>query len=330
MGSLTAQDLEVEKSDTVEYCKTSLSGSPRPKFLEVSRTSSYFYNATASNYLDNSEEKKRVVSNDKIQAKLKFPLWMKPGFSVFGAVGYTTETFTFEKAGPSVKDQQTFLSNIDQQVLKGVSAKMYATKLFKSNKFLFARAGIKFQGDYHESNSRFNSYLNYEAGLMYGWKVSERFQMGAGVAVTNNFGRFSAYPIFAYQRNFKNGVAVEALLPAAIKVRYTTPDHKNNFQAAAEANGSNYRISKEGVLPGASGPIVWQNANVDLKLGYEREIHDWLWFNVEAGVRQNLRSRIRYQEAGGSEIIYNCDWDRSLVFQAGIFLVPPRKLLEKH
>lgn len=329
-GSLSAQSRKLDVADSLEFCKTSLPNSPRPKFLEVSRNSSYFYKASASNYLNNSEEKKKVISNDKFEAKLKFPLLMRPGFSVFGAVGYTTETYTFTKSKPVYKDQSTFLSNMDEQVLKGVAAKLYATKPFKSNKFLFARLGIKYQGDFHESDSRFNSYLNYEAGLMYGWKVSDNFQMGTGLAVTNNFGRFSVYPIFAYQRNFENGVALEALLPASIKVRYTTTDRKNNFYSAVEANGSNYRISKEGVLPGASGPIVWQNANVDFKIGYEREIHDWLWFNLEAGMRQNLRSRVRYQGTESSEIIFNCTWDRSMILQAGIFLVPPKRLLEKH
>ncbi|MFA0960858.1 DUF6268 family outer membrane beta-barrel protein [Roseivirga sp. BDSF3-8] len=318
-----------ENPDSLVYCKPGLANSPRPKFFELSRTSSYFHNARANNYLTESEERKRVVSNDRFEAKLKFPLWMHPGFNMFGGIGYSSETYSFAKSG-SQRGDSGFLSNIDEQTLKGVSAKIYATKPFKSNKFLFAKVGIKFQGDFHETHSPVNSYLNYDAGLLYGWKSSEDFVMGAGIAASNNFGRFSIYPIFVYQRNFTNRISLEALLPASIKVRYTTFDSRNIIYGVSEVNGSNYRINQPEILPGANGAIVWQNANVDVKLGYEREIHDWLWFTLEAGIRQNLRSRIRYPEADGQEVILDCNWDQSMVFKAGIFFVPPRKLLNRH
>ena len=65
----------------------------------------------------------------------------------------------------------------------------------------------------------------------------------------------------------------------------------------------------------------------------EREIHDWLWFGIEASYRQNLRFNLTNRPRARAEVIISNGLEGTPLVNAGIFVVPPwfsRIIIVKH
>jgi hypothetical protein len=62
---------------------------------------------------------------------------------------------------------------------------------------------------------------------------------------------------------------------------------------------------------------------------YEREIHDWLWFGLEGGIRHNLTFNVTDGPKANADVILKNKLSEAALINASIFIVPPKGLLRK-
>jgi hypothetical protein len=118
------------------------------------------------------------------------------------------------------------------------------------------------------------------------------------------------------------------MLPVSLKLRYTK-NEKNYLYGGFELSGASYRLNNEGTPFNDYNKLHLFRSELRYILNYEREIHDWLWFGIEGGYRQNLRFNLNNGPRGSSDVIINNKLSGSPMINASIFVVPPRFFLKK-
>ena len=93
--------------------------------------------------------------------------------------------------------------------------------------------------------------------------------------------------------------------------------------------GASYRLDNEGTVFSNYNKLHLFRSELRYTLNYEREIHDWLWFGIEAGYRQNLRFNLTNGPRGRADVIIRNTLRDAPVVNASIFVVPPRFFLKK-
>jgi hypothetical protein len=66
-----------------------------------------------------------------------------------------------------------------------------------------------------------------------------------------------------------------------------------------------------------------------LLLNYEREIYDFLWFGLEAGVRTPFNFSLAESIRTRRDPIIRNQLSSAMLFNASIFVVPPRAFCKK-
>ena len=94
---------------------------------------------------------------------------------------------------------------------------------------------------------------------------------------------------------------------------------------SAEADGSNFAFSS--LTEGA--PLEYRRRQVDFKLGFEYEVHDWLWVGANVGYTMPFNSVIVNQGDRTRDYVHNFGNTNALLTNVSVFLVPPRKLFNK-
>ncbi len=119
-----------------------------------------------------------------------------------------------------------------------------------------------------------------------------------------------------------------ALLPSNAKLRYS-PNPKNYCYAIAELNGANYTIRLPDSTLARNSSLYLQKSEVRLLLNYEREIYDFLWFGLEAGVRTNINFNLSESVHHRRDPIIRNQLNHALLLNASLFIVPPRKFVKE-
>lgn len=188
---------------------------------------------------------------------------------------------------------------------------------------MLSRISISFNGDYSDKEIPLSDVIRQSYALLYGVKLSPSRSVAFGVNLSNNFGKFGVIPIVSYNASWNNHWLLESLLPLNIKLNYLTANKKNVLFVEAKAEGGNYKLFfEEPVL--SFNKLLLRKSEIQFSLNYEREIHDWLWFGVEAGLRTNLEFDLAESAFDSNSIVDN-DIRKSLVTSVTLFVVPPRK-----
>ncbi|NJO25263.1 MAG: hypothetical protein HC867_05000, partial [Bacteroidia bacterium] len=59
-------------------------------------------------------------------------------------------------------------------------------------------------------------------------------------------------------------------------------------------------------------------------ISFEREIHNWLWFGIEGGIRQNLQLNLTNSPHRNGEVLIKNKQGLAPLVNISLFLVPPR------
>ncbi len=68
-----------------------------------------------------------------------------------------------------------------------------------------------------------------------------------------------------------------------------------------------------------------QRSEIRLLLIYEREIYNFLWFGMEAGLRTPYKYELAQSTFTRRDPIVGYRLNQALILNASLFLVPPRK-----
>lgn len=116
-------------------------------------------------------------------------------------------------------------------------------------------------------------------------------------------------------------------LPKELMVRRILKSDNFYLLGSIEATGASYFLSDD-IYPGAND-IEYRRTAIEFKLGIEKEIHDWLWFGVDAGITQPLRSSLVNAGDPSRNSFHDFGHQFTPFVNVSLFAVPPRKLFNK-
>ena len=116
--------------------------------------------------------------------------------------------------------------------------------------------------------------------------------------------------------------------PINIRLRYS-PNDRNYFYTGFELAGGSYRLDNKDSSFMSFNKLHLFQSELRYMLNYERAIHDWLWFGVELGWRENLRFNLTNGPKAISDVIISNKPAGALVANVSLFVVPPRGLLKR-
>ncbi|MGB0929978.1 MAG: DUF6268 family outer membrane beta-barrel protein [Chitinophagales bacterium] len=318
-----AQENLLNCSDST-FCVPSVSGMPRSKgiILEYERVVDYGIKAKSSNPVIGEVEDGGIRVNRQIQFVCRLPLYNKEHLKIAAGVRYFTEEFRFDNT------EYPLFQSLEERPLKSIGLSAYIVKSFRGNKFFLLKLGADLNGDYNQDIAPNSTFLRYSAVPLFGWKRNEQIAYGLGIAYSYVFGNPRFIPVFAYNNTFNRKWGLEMLLPGSIRLRHNMTE-KDIFYLTTKINGASYRISLENDTAFSKYDILdLKKSEIRAFATYEREIYDFVWFGVNAGLRKNLSFDLTDSLTGGGETIIEGDVRRAFFFNVSLFLVPPRKLLE--
>jgi hypothetical protein len=267
--------------------------------------------------------KDEVQFNKRWQFKLRFPVILKPGFKLAMGLEYFKEEYHFEGYP---ENDYPFYQSLDDKPLRSIGTTFYLVKPWLGNRYFMMRIGTKFNGDEGLGNLIDADKLRISMAPLIGWKKNPYTSCAVGLAYSYDFGRQRVYPILSYNHTFSNRFGLESIIPLEIKFRYTLSE-KNLFYASSELNGTTYNIQLDDPCFPEGQDYYLRKSEVRFLINYEREIHDWLWFSIEAGFRSNMTFELVDGITRNANTVIDNDLNGAFLLNASIFVVPPRKFL---
>jgi hypothetical protein len=256
--------------------------------------------------------------------KAKVPLVNRPAFKLAAGLHYLVEEYRFENV--SVKPYP-FYTSLEDKSLKSLGASLYLLKSTPGQTFFVIRASVSLNGDYQAGNFPTADYLRVSVSPLLGWKKTPHLSYGLGFSYSYDFGRPAIYPMLVYNQTFNQRWGVEAILPAYVKLRYNI-NPKSVAYLKAEGNGANYNIRLAYPNRQQTSTYYLRSLAARIVLDYEREIYDFLWCGLEAGVRRNLDFSLATTNRRRSSTVLDNRLNDAFFFEATLFLVPPKRFLK--
>lgn len=302
------------------FCIPGVEGLPRTKGIVITREllKDYAINTKVNTGQTASAE---IQRNRRWTIKLRAPILLKDNIKIAGGIKYFVEEHNFEN--PESLNNE-FYQDLEDRPLRSIRADVFIMKPTRTNKYFILRISGALNGDFKGIDLGSN-YFKFSIAPLIGWKKSQYLSYAVGIAYSEIFGRRSIYPLFSYNHTFSSRWGVESVLPVELKLRYNSLDQKNFLYLKAELNGSNYTLNS---FDSREEPVFLEKSEVRFLLTYEREIYDFLWFGVEAGLRKNINFDLSENARINAETIVENQLNEAAVANVSIFLVPPRKLLE--
>lgn len=309
-----------------EYCNPSVIGLPRAKAIIIKYELQPDFKINSTGKLGtygNGEGK--INRNHRFDMRVRFPIINKPSITIAAGIKYTIEEFRFSDQGTTA---YPLYKDLEDRPLKSAGIHFYVVKPTKSKKYFILRASFDLNGDYGSSKFGKSEFLKFSITPLIGWKKNENLSYALGFTYGYTFGKPLILPVVSFNKNFDCHWGLESLLPISIKMRYTS-NEKNYMYAGLELAGASYRLDNAGTAFDAYNKLHLFRSELRYTFTYEREIHDWLWFGIDAGYRQSLRFNLTNGPKQNSDVIISSKLKPAPLVNASIFVVPPKSFLNK-
>lgn len=327
IGSFSLHSQEIFSwSKETGYCNPSVVGLPRAKALIIKYEIQPAYKITSTakqGGYGNSEGE--INNNSRWDFRLRFPIVNKPSFTLAAGIKYTQEEFNFENPG---SNNYEFYKDLEDRPLKSIGLHFYLVKPTKNKKYFILRTSFDLNGDYDAKHFYLKDFLKFSITPLIGWKQNENLSYALGLSYGYAFGRPLIYPVLSINKNFNCNWGIESVLPVNIRLRYTK-NEKNYFYTGFELSGASYRLNNAGTAFSSYDKLHLFRSELRYTINYEREIHDWLWFGIEGGIRHTINFNLTNGPSVKSDIIIKNKLRDAPVINASIFVVPPRGLLKR-
>ncbi|TKG89080.1 hypothetical protein EYV94_26360 [Puteibacter caeruleilacunae] len=304
--------------------------------LEVSYKSSLDYNVhSKSDLIGPSQDK--IVQNRLFKLKLKVPMINRPNFKMIGGFHYSDEQFYFKNR---LTNDYPLYQGLDKKNLKSIGGTLYFMHRLKERSFFMLRLGASLKGDYWKEgigDVAPGTFLKYEITPLIGWKVNPYKSWGLGVAYSYSFGDPLVFPVIAYNHSFNKKWGIEAFLPAKVKIRHKFND-LSFLSFTTKISGGSYSVHLDAPELADFKTLELRRSELDFFFNLERGITDWLWVDLTAGYRANLRFDVtnkKHDFTLSGQKIFNKDYlidsfaDSGPFVKVSLFISPSKKLLKK-
>ncbi len=307
------------------FCIPSVIGLPRSKGLVIKQEFVTDYGISSKSKIDGTSEDREVRLNKRFELKVRAPILQKPNIKLAIGFDYFVEEFNFES---SINSDFSFYENLEEKPLRSIAGSVFLVKPFIGNKYFLMRVKSELSGDYNKSNLPTNKFLRLSIAALYGIKRNDFTSYAFGFAYRHNFGRNSVLPVISINHSFNAQFGFESILPIKASLRYSTLNKKNYFYFKSELKGTNYNLNLSNPGPYENPELFLRKTEIRFLLSYERELHDWLWFGIESGLRSNLAFNLSGNAKRSTDILIDNNLKSAIVYNFSIFIVPPRKFLE--
>ena len=320
-----SQSVEFGYCEDTAYCVPSVSGMPRSKAIEFNYENVARYSYKASSELSPDEPASgSYASEQRFQVKVRFPIYLGESWKVAAGFKYDNEEFRFK----DLSNPNYIVGDVlDDRNLKSIGGRVYIVKSWRGNHYFALRAGADLNGDYTSDNQPKSDYLRVSVAPLFGLKKDANTLYGFGLAWGYNFGRASLYPFLVYNKTFNDRLGIESILPAKAAVRINFSDHTILYSGLA-LEGASYTIDPQRADLNQFSSLHLQRSEIRVFASLERELHDFLWMNFEAGVRFNYRFEVTDDAVFNPVSIVGVSRSPAFYIKTGIFLVPPRKFVD--
>jgi hypothetical protein len=309
------------------YCDPSVVGAPPTKgiIFKYERILDYQIRSD-SRVAEISDEKGEVRLNRRIELKVRAPLVLKKNLNVALGFRYFMEKYRFDNINHS---EYPFYKSLENKPLKSIGGTLYVVKPFIGNKYFMLRAGLDLNGDYTIDDLPTIKFLRISITPLFGIKKDEFSSYAIGFSYNHVFGRPVISPIVTINKTFNKQWGLETTLPTHVRLRYTASP-KNIWHLVTELNGGNYTLRLNDSILSQRQSVYLQKSEIRFLINYEREIYDFLWFSLEAGMRTNINFKLANSFRQRRNPIIDNKLNNALLVNASFFLVPPKKMMKKY
>ncbi len=318
-----AQQDGVTKKDS-PYCRPAILRPQPLKFFSIRYEHVPLYRISSTAKQGNFGNSSDWDKNNRIDIRLRFPVINKPGITISGGFKYSQEEFHFRNAATNTYQ---LYKNLEDRDLKSIGANISFIKPTRGNKYFIFRTSFDLNGDYGRANPADRTFLKVTVAPLIGWKKNENLSYALGFEYGYSFGAPLFYPVFSWNKNLNNKWTAELLLPKSIRFRYST-NKKNYWYAGAELAGASYGLNNNDIGFTAYDKLHLHRSDLRLSLSLEKEIHNWIWFNIGGGLSHNINFNLTNSPRAGKQIIIKNKLKDAAFFNIGIFLVPPRGFIK--
>jgi len=293
----------------------------------------YKISSDSPEYLGSSSAE--VINDRRVFTKIKVPIINTDNIKLAAGLYYFQEEFNFEDE--EILEYPLY-RGLEDKHLRSTAFSLNMILSSETNQFIMIRLKTELNGDYTSFKQMFNEkYLKFSFAAGLGWKKSACLSYGFGIGYSYTFGKPSLYPVVLYNHTYNKHWGVEVMAPLNAKVRYSFND-KNYLKGIVEFKGAGYNLNVADTAFQEYPDVELGWSEIRYLISYEREIHDWLWFGVSAGYRDNIsfsvsehlrkRNFIPFVPNEENELIKS-DISGAMVLNARIFFVVPRKYYNK-
>jgi hypothetical protein len=189
--------------------------------------------------------------------------------------------------------------------------------------FLIFQAEAALNGNYNFNDIKPDfGLIKYSATAVYGWKYSDNQNLGVGITRTYRGGRVLHIPVLLWNKTFNDRWGMELLLPARGHARYNFST-KSMLMFGYELEGQSYHVQSAQGANTTYGfsQMELRKSEIRARVSWDKSLTDFIWFNVQAGVRPMYRYDLAPRESDDAFI--SNKMGMPLYFRVGINLVSP-------
>ncbi len=320
-----AQVLESEElKEVIDYATPSVTGQGRSKGIVIAYERQPRFNIKSES--DNpriGNGNGRVSRFNRFEIRAFVPVMNKPRTKLIVGFDHSFEEYEFSET-----NNYSLYQNLEEKHLNSIGAQVAYLRSLDNKRFYLVRVKGELNGDYRTDNVNVSDYLKTTLDIAYGWKKNPSFSWGIGVQMGYTYGRRSILPAILYNRTFNERWGIESIFPANVILRRNVSE-KTLLFGGYKLEGASYNLNAAGGTLGEFNPIELRRTDVKGMLRLEQEIYDFLWFGVEGGYRRYFRNRV-FDENGSRDVLIANDLSGAGYVRVELFLVPPRRFLEKN
>ncbi|MCC5945570.1 MAG: hypothetical protein JJT94_11600 [Bernardetiaceae bacterium] len=251
-----------------------------------------------------------------------FPLLSKSSIIINATASYWESRYN----GSNEVGEGSFAERLTDNELRTAAAGLLIFKPLNEKHFLVFQAEAALNGNYNFSTINPNfERLKYSATAIFGWKFNDDTNFGVGLTRTYRGGNLLHIPVMLYNKTFNQNWGTELLLPARGDMRYNFST-QSILKFGYELEGQSYLIQ----TPDAADGSIFMNQDLELRkseirfrLNYDKSITDFIWFNVQGGVRIAYRYDLDAGAAPSEPTLLRNDVGLPFYFRFGINLMSP-------
>lgn len=308
-------ELKINKNTPI--IKTKLRDEPPPKFLIVN-----YSLIQAADTRSETDSKQNRLNYRDLDTYLKFPIYIKKNVQLVGGLEYgfkNIEVINLEDNDISV------LNTIRNKNFHRTGGEVLMKLNLNSKNFLYSYAAASLNFDRIRSQ-KIDRQLNGLVSFLHGHRFSLDTDLGYGVGVAYNSGRYVPFPIIYYSHYFSSNFKITALVPNNIEFRYTL-SAKMFLYLLVKPSGNSYLVNEN--ISATYNQLIFNKSDLLISTSLERELHKWLWIRVRVGY--NIPVNYSFTTSNSMSEVGNVGLDVSSSSYATftIFGVVPKTLLKK-